>query len=322
MIQLNQSAAEICREMIDQADRLRITVHENPDGSRVLDCGVETPGGLEAGRRLAEVCIAGLGSVEIVASHGDRTAPAVVVRTDQPLLACMASQYAGWRISRNGYFAMGSGPMRGLAGKEPLFEKIGRPEPESCAVGVLEASRLPPPEICGEIARQCGVEPRGLILLVAPTASQAGTVQIVARSAESAMHKLTEIGFDLSRVESAWGVAPLPPVAGNDLEAMGRTNDAILYGGEVTLWLRGDQESIAAAGPQIPSSASRDHGVPFVELFRRYKGDFYRMDPHLFGPAVVTLNNLDTGDSVRFGRTMPELLEAEGRGQRAEGREE
>ena len=306
---LNQSAAEICRQMIEQSDRLRIAVHENPDGSLVLDCGVHVPGGLEAGRRLAEVCMAGLGSVAIVPSHGNRPAPAVAVRTDHPLLACMAAQYAGWRISRNGYFALGSGPMRGLAHKEPLFEKIGRPEPEMWAVGVLESSRLPPPDVCGEIAQECGVDPARLILLVAPTRSQAGGVQIVARSAESAMHKLAELGFDLRRVESAFGVAPLPPVAGNDLEAMGRTNDAILYGGEVTLWVRGDQETIAAAGPQIPSSASPDHGVPFVDLFRRYEGDFYRMDPHLFGPAVVTINNLDTGQALRFGRVVPELLE-------------
>ncbi len=305
---LNDSAAEICRQMIEQCDRLRIAVHDNPDGSRVLDCGVHVPGGLEAGRYLAEVCMAGLGAVAIVPGHGSRPGTAVAVRTDHPLLACMAAQYAGWRISRNGYFAMGSGPMRGLADEEPLFEKIGQAEPETCAVGVLESSRLPPPEVCGDIAQECGVDPAGLILLVAPTASQAGAVQIVARSAESAMHKLAELGFDLRRVESAFGVAPLPPLAGNDLDAMGRTNDAILYGGEVTLWVRGDGETIAAAGPQIPSSASPDHGVPFVELFRRHEGDFYRMDPHLFGPAVVTLNNLDTGQSLRFGRLVPELL--------------
>jgi methenyltetrahydromethanopterin cyclohydrolase len=146
-----------------------------------------------------------------------------------------------------------------------------------------------------------------LILLVAPTASQAGTVQVVARSAETAMHKLTELGFDLRRVESALGVAPLPPVARNDFEAMGRTNDAVLYGADVTLWVRGDQESLAAVGPQIPSSVSPDHGIPFAELFRRYEGDFYRMDPKLFGPAAVTLCNLDTGQTLRFGRIIPEL---------------
>jgi methenyltetrahydromethanopterin cyclohydrolase len=306
-MQLNQRAAEICRQMIDDAVRLRIVIHENPDGSRVLDCGVRAPGGLEAGRRMAEVCMAGLGTVEILPPLNPCRMPLVSVRTDHPLAACMAAQYAGWRISTEGYFAMGSGPMRALAHKEPLFEKIGYEEPEPCAVGVLEASQLPPPAVCQKLAQQCGVAPTGLILLVAPTASQAGTVQVVARSAETAMHKLTELGFDLRRVESALGVAPLPPVARNDFEAMGRTNDAVLYGADVTLWVRGDQESLAAVGPQIPSSVSPDHGIPFAELFRRYEGDFYRMDPKLFGPAAVTLCNLDTGQTLRFGRIIPEL---------------
>ena len=121
------------------------------------------------------------------------------------------------------------------------------------------------------------------------------------------MHKLSELGFDLRWVESAFGTAPLPPVARNDLDAMGRTNDAILYGGEVTLWVRGDSERLASLGPQIPSAASPDHGVPFVELFRRDDGDFYRMDPRLFGPAVVILCNLDTGETTRFGRVVREL---------------
>jgi methenyltetrahydromethanopterin cyclohydrolase len=308
-MQLNQRAADICRNMIDEADRLRIAVHENQDGSRVLDCGVHVPGGLEAGRRMAEVCMAGLGTVEILPAFHPWRMPAVSVRTDHPLAACMAAQYAGWRISTEGYFAMGSGPMRALAHKEPLFEKIGHGEREPCAVGVLETSQLPPPAVCQKLAEQCGVDPAGLILLVAPTASQAGTLQVIARSAETAMHKLTELGFDLRRVESALGVAPLPPVARNDFEAMGRTNDAVLYGAEVTLWVRGDQESLAAVGPQIPSDASPDHGTPFAELFRRYEGDFYRMDPKLFGPAAVTLCNLDTGQTLRFGRVVPELVQ-------------
>lgn len=308
-MQLNQRATEICRQMIDDADRLRITVHENPDGSRVLDCGVQTPGGLEAGRRMAEVCMAGLGTVEILPPMNPWPTPVVSVRTDHPVAACMAAQYAGWRISMDAYFAMGSGPMRALAHKEPLFEKIGHGEPEPWAVGVLETSQLPPPAVCQKIAQQCAIEPTGLILLVAPTASQAGTVQVVARSAETAMHKLTELDFDLRRVESALGVAPLPPVARSDFEAMGRTNDAVLYGAEVTLWLRGDQESLTAVGPQILSSASPDHGTSFAEIFRRYDRDFYRMDPKLFGPATVTLCNLDTGQTLRFGRLVPELVQ-------------
>ena len=44
--------------------------------------------------------------------------PAVQVASDDPVLACMASQYAGWQVSVGKYFAMGSGPMRAAYGKE------------------------------------------------------------------------------------------------------------------------------------------------------------------------------------------------------------
>jgi methenyltetrahydromethanopterin cyclohydrolase len=305
---LNQRALELCERELADAERLRIAIHRHADGSRVVDCGVAVRGGLEAGRLMASVCMAGLGQIEILPPQGPWSTPVVAVRTDHPLAACMASQYAGWRISSEGYFAMGSGPMRALARKEPLFEKIGRLcEPEATAVGVLEASRLPPPTICQKVAQQCGVEPSALLLLVAPTASQAGAIQVVARSAETAMHKLAELDFDLAWVESAFGSAPLPPVAGNDFAAMGRTNDAVLYGAEVTLWVRADQKNLEQIGPRIPSIASPDHGTSFVELFRRYEGDFYRMDPMLFGPAVVTFHNLETGQTLRFGKLVPEL---------------
>src|SRR4029079_9837922 len=110
-------------------------------------------------------------------------------------------------------------------------------------------------------------------------------------------------------IESAYGAAPLPPVAGDDLAAIGRTNDAVLYGAEVTLWLRGDDESIAAIGPRFPSSASPDFGEPFAQIFKRYDCDFYKIDPHLFSPAAVTFCNLDTGRTMRFGKVSPEVVE-------------
>jgi len=308
---LNQNAVEICDQMARAADRLRIAVHREAGGTRVIDCGVRVPGGLEAGRRMAEACLAGLGEVRFFASSSEHWhMPGVTVRTDHPVDACMASQYAGWRIAMEGYFAMGSGPMRALAGKETLFEKIGRREPESVAVGILETSQLPTAEVCQYLARQCHVRPDQLTLLVAPTTSQAGTVQVVARSVETALHKLFELGFDLRQVESGFGTAPLPPVAPDQLAAMGRTNDAILYGSEVTLWVHGEEKRLGELGAQVPSSASRSHGTPFAEIFRRHNRDFYSIDPNLFGPAIVTLFNLNDGRSLRFGRTMPDVIQA------------
>jgi methenyltetrahydromethanopterin cyclohydrolase len=306
---LNERAWRLCDRAVAAADELRIAVAVCDSGARLLDFGVQARGGLAAGVTLAEICLAGLGDVAITAAPADLWhGPAVLVRTDHPLAACMAAQYAGWQVAHDGYFAMGSGPMRAASGREPLFDAIGWRQQADHVVGVLESRKLPPPDVCGDLAAKCGVDPSKLTLAVAPTSSQAGTVQIVARSVETALHKLFELGYDLSAVESGLGIAPLPPVAADDLAAIGRTNDAILYGAEVTLWVRGKDDELEAVGRRVPSSASPDHGRPFAEIFKHYGGDFYRIDPHLFSPAVVTLINLATGRSFRFGHTVPRIV--------------
>jgi methenyltetrahydromethanopterin cyclohydrolase len=203
---------------------------------------------------------------------------------------------------------MGSGPMRAAAAKESLFDAIGCVEKPAVAVGILETRTVPGDEVCRELASACGVAAGSLTLLVAPTASLAGSVQIVARSVETTMHKLFELGFDLHRVVSGCGTAPLPPASADDLVAIGRTNDAILYGGDVTLWVRGDDASLEAVGPKVPSGASHDYGQPFASIFEKYNRDFYKIDPHLFSPAVITLANLDTGHTFRFGHTLPRVI--------------
>jgi methenyltetrahydromethanopterin cyclohydrolase len=275
----------------------------------VVDAGVEAPGGLAAGIALARVCMADLAEVSLVPGEAAGVPlPLVQVHTGHPVEACMASQYAGWALSVGKYFAMGSGPMRAAYGGEPLFGSIGRRETPTEAVGVLEARKLPGEEVVAFIAGKTGVRPAGISLLVAPTASLAGGLQVVCRSVETALHKLHALGFDLERVEAGHGTAPLPPVARDDLAAIGRTNDCVLYGARVTLWVRGDDESLAEAAPRIPSSASRDHGAPFAEVFERCGRDFYKIDPALFSPAEVVLQNLDTGRTHRAGRLEPEVL--------------
>lgn len=306
---LNERTAERCERLKREAGDLRIEFAQPAGGACVMDVGVRAPGGLAAGVALAEICMAGLGTVCLVPGAREVwPGPAVQVRTDRPVAACMAAQYAGWQITGEKYFAMGSGPMRAASGREPLFDTIGYREQPRCAVGVLESSRLPPPEVCARVAADCGVAPAELTLLVARTASTAGTLQVVARSVETCLHKLHELGFALSRVQSGYGVAPLPPVAADDLTGIGRTNDAVLYGGAVTLWVRGDDASVEALGPRVPSSASPDHGRPFGQLFAAAGRDFYKIDPLLFSPAEVTFVNLDTGRTFRFGELRPDVL--------------
>jgi methenyltetrahydromethanopterin cyclohydrolase len=158
------------------------------------------------------------------------------------------------------------------------------------------------------VSEECGVEPEKLTLCVAPTRSIAGTIQVVARSVETSLHKLFELGFDLKKIISAHGSAPLPPPAPDFAEGIGRTNDAILYGGRVTLWVDSTDDVLAELGPKVPSGTSKDWGRPFAETFRDYKYDFYQVDPGLFSPAEITFHNLATGKTFRFGHLRPDVL--------------
>jgi methenyltetrahydromethanopterin cyclohydrolase len=262
MLGLNELAWKKCNELAAEAERLSVVVSTTTAGTRVIDCGVKAVGGLEAGRRLAEICLAGMGIVEIATmarqeprgsavpgrTLGPSAWPVVTVRTDQPVVACLAAQYAGWQITGEKFFAMGSGPMRAAGSREPLFDHLGYREKADRVVGVLETGKLPTEEICEKIAKGCGVAAKAVTLLVARTASMAGTVQIVARSVETALHKLHTIGYEVKNVVSGMGSAPLPPVAADDLVGIGRTNDAVLYGGEVTLWVRDDDAKLAEIG--------------------------------------------------------------------------
>ncbi|AMV36857.1 methenyltetrahydromethanopterin cyclohydrolase [Planctomyces sp. SH-PL62] len=306
---LNARAAQIVETMIAGAEDRRIASHEVDGGGLFLDCGIKARGGLRAGLDLARVCLGGLAEVTIPMGEIDgRAVPLVQVWTDHPVRACLASQYAGWAISEGKYFAMGSGPMRAVRGKEPVFDAIGFREESETVVGVLETRKAPPPEVVAKIAHECGVEPWNVTLVAAPTASLAGGFQITARSVETALHKLAELKFDLGRIVSAHGTAPLPPIARDDLAAIGRTNDAILYGARVVLHVTGDDESLQEIGPRVPSSASRDFGEPFAAIFARYNNDFYAVDPHLFSPAEVAFQNLDTGRTHVFGAPRPEIV--------------
>ncbi len=307
-LSLNERSASLADAASADAELLRIA-ESRPAGARLLDCGIAAPGGLNAGLALARVCLAGLADVSL--APGDASAlgcPVVQVATDHPVAACMASQYAGWQVSAGKFFAMGSGPMRAAYGKEELFDHIPGREKPAVAVGVLETRKLPREDVVNYLAEKLALPAASLTVLAAPASSTAGTLQVVARSLETALHKLYELQFDLTQVASGLGVAPLPPVAADELAAVGRTNDAILYGGRATVWVRCHDDQIAAVGPKVPSSSSPDHGAPFAEIFERYNRDFYKVDPMLFSPAVITFNNLQTGRSHTFGRMEPDVL--------------
>jgi methenyltetrahydromethanopterin cyclohydrolase len=311
-LRMNERAWAIADRSIEQADKLRLAVHVLPGGARVIDAGIEAAGGFGAGLVLAELCMGGLGHVDYTSLTIDGDSwPGVIVWTDHPAESCMASQYAGWLINPDGYFAMGSGPLRAKARVErELFARLGYGEQASRGVLVLETRTLPTDAVAGWVGRKADVAPATLTLAVAPTASVAGGVQIVARVIETGLHKMDTLGFDVTRVVSAIGTAPVPPVARSDIRAIGRTNDCVLYGGQARYTVRAGDDELASLAERLPSSGSADYGTPFIDIFKRYDNDFYKIDPMLFSPAEVWLTSATSGRTFHAGRLNPGVLRA------------
>jgi methenyltetrahydromethanopterin cyclohydrolase len=311
-LRMNELATEIADELGEHAPLFRVVSHTLASGARVIDAGVETDGGYDAGLALAEICMGGLGHVSYTPVQiGAEAWPGVTVWTDHPAVACMASQYAGWAISVEKFFAMGSGPLRAHARVErELYEKLGYEEEAAHGVLVLEGRKLPDEAVVAWVAQKARLQPSQLTFVVAPTASLAGGVQIAARILETGLHKMETLGFDVRRVVSGMGTAPIPPVAKNDLRAIGRTNDCILYGGQARYTVRAGDAELAELAAKLPASASSDYGKPFYEIFQRYEGDFYKIDPLLFSPGEVWLTSTETGRTSHAGHLNPDVLAA------------
>jgi methenyltetrahydromethanopterin cyclohydrolase len=311
---VNQLAIPLVEYLVDHAADLRLAVARQDNGVRIIDAGIQATGGIEAGRRIAEICLGGLGRVALVPAAAHAAWPwELSVSTTQPVLACLGSQYAGWSLShgegKGSFFALGSGPGRALAGKEELFGELAYRDRADSACLVLETGKIPPLPLLDKIAEQCGVSPDRLTLILTPTTSLAGGVQVVARVLEVALHKAHFLGFPLEHIVDGMGTAPVCPPSPDFLTAMGRTNDAILFGGRVQLFVAGEEAAAEDLAKRMPSEASKDYGQPFAQVFKAAGHDFYKIDPLLFAPAQVIVTSLGTGRSFRAGHLNADLLE-------------
>jgi methenyltetrahydromethanopterin cyclohydrolase len=314
-ISVNRRAADLTAALRRDAAILNLSLAHGPRGENLIDAGAKLRGSIEAGLRIAEICLGGLGKVRLLP---DNVAPrwpwTIAVSSPRPVIACLGSQYAGWSLShgadKQAFSALGSGPARALAQKEAVLRDIGYRDEADVATLVIESERAPPPEILEIVALDCRVAPSALTVIYAPTQSLAGGAQVVARVLEVALHKAHELKFPLERVVNGMGAAPLSPPHPDFVTAMGRTNDAIIYGGRAQLFVTGPAEDAKTLADTLPSRASRDFGAPFAEIFKRFKGDFYAIDPMLFSPAEVIVTAIESGASFRGGSVHHKLLDA------------
>ena len=173
----------------------------------------------------------------------------------------------------------------------------------------MEVDKTPPQEIIEKISNNCKAKAGNIILILTPTQSISGVIQVVSRVSEVGLHKLHTLKFPLENVKEVSGSAPIPPVSNDFITSMGRTNDAILYGGNVELRVSGSDQEINNLAKKLPSISSKDYGKPFAEIFKNYKGDFYAIDPNLFSPGKVSITSLETGKTFTEGKLNNDLLD-------------
>ncbi|HYE35989.1 methenyltetrahydromethanopterin cyclohydrolase [Methylocaldum sp.] len=322
-VSVNAHALPIVKYMIANADKLRLKVDKLENGCTVIDAGIEAVGGLEAGRLIAEICMGGLGTVTLTHNPTFSRWPVTVnVHSTNPVISCLGSQYAGWSLShgegKSAFYALGSGPARAMATKikdgneepvEELYKELGYRDYGNETAIVMEVDKVPPVEVIEKIARACKVDASGVNVILTPTSSLAGGMQVVGRVLEVALHKAHSLHFPLGNIIDGTGSAPVPPPHPNFVKAMGRTNDAILFGGTVHLFVKGGDEAAEMLANELPSSVSRDYGRPFAEVFKDYKYDFFKVDPMLFSPASVIVTAVESGRSFHAGKLDNELLE-------------
>jgi len=308
---VNREAAKIVRKICEDPAKYNVLVERGPLGAIIIDAGINAKGGYLAGRLITEICLGGLGKATLSSMCiGNIEVPSITVYTDYPSISTLGSQMAGWRIKIGDAIAMGSGPARALALKpKSVYEKIGYRDDSPEAILVLETSKVPSAESIQAIAENCHISPENLSIILTPTSSIAGLTQISGRIVETGMYRLVELGLEPNTVLYAWGRAPIPPAHKNDIESMGRSNDAILYGG-VTYYVVDceDDEQLKNLIERAVSSASKDYGKLFSEVFRDAGQDFYKIDPQIFAPAVMTIVNRRSGRVFSAGKINTEIL--------------
>ena len=307
---INKNANRLVDSLIKNYEKLNLLIKRGPLGCKIVDAGVKTVGSIEAGLQISEICLGGLGKVNLIPSEKYKNSSYFLsVFASKPVLACLGSQYAGWSLSSQNFFSLGSGPVRSIAQKEEIFKELNYTDKSDKTSIILEVDQFPPAEIVKKISEDTKIKSNEITFILTPTTSIAGNIQVVARVLEVAIHKIHELKFPLEKIVHGIGHAPLPPLARNFVSGMGRTNDSIIYGGIVQLFMKGSDVELKKLAKDLPSQNSKDYGKPFEAIFEKYKRDFYKIDGLLFSPAQVIINSLESGKTYSYGKVNKKLIE-------------
>jgi len=315
MISINKEAMKTVRTILDESDALGVAVEQLDNGTTVIDMGLNVKAGWRAASLYTLVTMGGLGEVSYEPFEvAGRALTAVRVMIDHPIEGCVASQIAGWRLESAGkeHAAILAGPGRALnkASLDHYFDWTDYRDSHHEAVVAIQISEPIGVEMANLIASSCEVKPEDLYILIAPNRSLVCAVQVAARIVEQTLHRLAEEGMDLRCLRYAYGYGVIPPLVDDDMLAMGRINDSLLYGGVSNIFVDTTDEICEHVVGRSVAEACSAYGKPFIEIYEDAGRDFYEIPIELHSPAETHINNLATGRTFSAGHINYDVLEA------------
>ncbi len=317
MFSVNQKARKIIHYMIENKELMNIEVHELSNGATVIDTGLNCPGSWAAARFLVEATLGGLGQVQYSTMELEGLElPQVEIYVDQPAIACLSCQLSGWPLpeakNQAGIVPLISGPARAVVCKDRFAQVVDYQDHSPEVVAAIQDNVLPDEKLTQLIATECKVDPRGVFILLAPTGSLVGSINVVARTLETAIWRLHTLGLDIKKTYSAWGKAPLPPVTKDEYQAMIRTNVYTYYGGTAAFFIEEDDEKIERIIKEIPLSprTTRNYGRSFSELLDEAGGNIFNVTDFVHNVTKIIMHNSKTGSTFQEGEIDLQMLKS------------
>lgn len=314
MLNINAKAMKVVREIIEDADALGCKVIKMDCGATLIDMGINCEGSWKAGVLFTRACMGDMSTVTLgeFKLNEDYTFASVEVSTNKPLIACMASQIAGWKLGSGEFATIGSGPARAIAHVDSdwYFEMTDYKEENKEAVLCLQDVKYPTDEVALEVAKACNVKPEDTYLLISDSTCIVASIQVSGRMLEQTCHKMFEKGFDAGQIVMIRGTAPIAPIVKDEMKAMGRINDALIYGSSVEIWVDATDEDIERVMPGLVGKTSSPcYGQLFEQVFEEAGRDFFYVDHDVHSLGRVQIHNINTGKAFCAGEIHFEVLE-------------
>lgn len=288
-----------------ETERKKMIVENVGDGGAsgevvVLDMGVtnntrDVGNNVDFGIITAEATMGGFGKISIENNK------IYVSISSHPSIATLSCQMAGWRIKIGNEIAIGSGPAK-IAARIPkeTIERIGYFENAEKAALLLETNVMPDESTARKILEK--TKAKKVIVGAFRGDSMVGLINVLARVVEMGFYRMDYLKFDTNKCISGYGFVPIPKL---NADVMYTSNDALIYGADVTINVDGWDENLT---DKISSSSSPAYGKPFKDIFTEAGGDFYKIDLGIFAPAKITINDVKSNKKYVSGYINQDII--------------